>query len=53
MPLSWFGVKTLFRTRAIGPPGVVDGAFDPGIVLMSIAHQPVFVIAHLLTMRPS
>jgi hypothetical protein len=34
MPLSWFGVKTLFRTRAIGPPGVVDGAFDPGIVLI-------------------
>jgi hypothetical protein len=34
MPLSWFGVKTLFRTRAIGPPRAIDGAFDPGIVLI-------------------
>jgi hypothetical protein len=34
MPLSWFGVKTLFRTRAIGPPRAADGAFDPGIVLI-------------------
>ena len=31
MALGWFGVKTLFRTRAIGPPRVIDGAFDPGI----------------------
>ena len=34
MALSWFGVKTLFRTRAIGPPRAVDGAFDKGIVLV-------------------
>ena len=31
MEPSWFGVKTLFRSRAIGPPVVDESAFDSGV----------------------
>ena len=31
MSLRWFGVKTLFRTRARGSPRVIDKDFDPDV----------------------
>jgi hypothetical protein len=31
MGLSWFGVKTLFRSRAVGSPRTFDSAFDPDV----------------------
>jgi len=34
MALIWYGVKTLFRTRATGRPRDVDSAFDPSIDLI-------------------
>jgi hypothetical protein len=32
--LAWFGVKTLYRTRAVGSPAARDRHFDPSLTLV-------------------
>ena len=34
MGLSWFGVKTLFRTTAVGSPRATDSGFDSDLALV-------------------
>jgi len=34
MPWKWYGVKTLYRTRATGRPRIVDDAYDAAATLV-------------------
>jgi hypothetical protein len=53
MSLSWFGVKTLFRSRCVGAPRFTDKYFDPTVdrVQIEVSNTPRARVrpSHLMT----